>query len=125
MARLRINDGYTISDKTDADTECDGVQYKGLEVVSFEYRPALPDAIYEWQNKLMRAVTGKEQLDATAVLVSDHLVSWDVIDATGGKEKTAEIDSSTVRRIPHPILSQLVKKVTTWAVRSQEQDAGN
>lgn len=119
--RLSLNDGYTLSAKTSV-TFTDGVrEWSNLPVVSFDYRPALPDAIYEWQMRTTRALTGKEQLDAAAELLAGHLTKWDVTDKSG---TNAQLTPDTVRRVPYPIFQQLITRVTTWAAQAGE-DAKN
>lgn len=121
MPRLSIDDGYTLKRHTSSSfTDGDRV-WSNLPVVEFSYRPALPDAIYVWQADTMRTVSGKDQLDATAKLVADHVTAWDV--TAGGR--VAQINPDTVRKIPYPILQQIVRIVTTWAGPQQEKDAGN
>lgn len=121
MSRLRIDDGYTLTGET-AETYVErGRVYSGLPVVKFEYRPAMPDAIFKWQFDNVNAVSGADQLKATAELVADHLTGWDVAAGT----ETAKINAENVRRLPYPILQQIVATVTTWAPRQQATAAGN
>lgn len=123
--RLTIDDGYTLSGRTEADVAdpvANRVLYSGLPVVTFGYRPALPEALAEWRFALSRANSGREQVDATAKLVSDHLVGWDVADATG---REVRITPESVRRVPEPILDQIVKAVATWSAKEMESDAKN
>jgi hypothetical protein len=115
MARLRINDGYTLSDETKSEDD------KGneLPVVKFAYRPALPDAIYVWQYDTNHAASGTEQLDIDVAFLADHLVSWDVVmieDGTGKLEVSAPLNASNIRIIPNPILQQLIAKVARWSL---------
>jgi len=118
MPRLALNDGYTLEAATLH--ECDGTA--GLPVVCFRYRPALPDALAEWRYGLNRATSGRAEVDATARFLADHLVSWDVRAADG---TNAPVSADTIRRVPEPILNQLLRRVLSWAGPAQEQAAGN
>lgn len=118
MPRLALNDGYTL----EAATKAEAAGFAGLPVVTYRYRPALPDALAEWRYAARLATNGKAEVDATAKLVGDHLVSWDVTDAAG---KPAAISADTVRKIPEPILNQLLDKIVSWAGPEQEKAAGN
>jgi hypothetical protein len=118
MPRLALNDGYTL----EAATAADHGGFKGLPVVTYRYRPALPDALAEWRYAARLAASGKAEVDATARLVSDHLVSWDVTDAGG---RPAAITADVVRKVPEPILDQLLDKIVSWAGPEQEKAAGN
>ena len=118
MPRLAIDDGYTL----EAATKPDFGGMSNLPVVTYRYRPALPDALGEWRYAARLAASGKAEVDATAKLVADHLVSWDVTDAAG---KPAPITPDTVRKVPEPILHQLVDTVASWAGPEQDAAAGN
>lgn len=122
--RLAIDDGFTLHGTT---TDCIDrgpslPALSGLPVVSYRYRPALPEALAEWRYGLRVAASGKAELDATAKLLADHLVSWDVTD---GKGAAAAITPENVRRIPEPVLNQLLEAVTTWAPKQMAEAAGN
>ena len=118
MPRLALNDGYTLDAATLA--ESDGAT--GLPVVAYRYRPALPDALAEWRFTINRAASGRAEVDATARLLADHLVSWDVRASDGAD---APITPETIRRVPEPILNQFLRRVLEWAGPNQEQAAGN
>ncbi len=122
--RLVLDDGYTLEGKTEesvANKVTGEPMFTGLPVINYRYRPALPDALAEWRYALNRATSGKMELDATTKFVSDHLVSWDVADARGN---VIGLTADIVRRIPEPILDQLVKAIATWAPKA-EGVAGN
>lgn len=119
--RLRINDGYTLRGQTQhefTDRATGKVLAANLPVVSYEYRPAMPDALTAWRYKLDHAQGGKEQFTATAELLAAHLVSWDVETAAGPAPLTVEM----IRRVPEPILHQILDAVTHW---SPEESVGN
>ena len=115
--RLSLDDGYTLDGKTLA--EYAGV--KNLPIVTFRYRPALPEAIAVRSYEYRMASSGKAELDSTAKLVAAHLVSWDVTDAAG---KDAAITVENIRKVPDPILGQLVDAIVTWAAKA-DIAAGN
>lgn len=112
MARLSLDDGYTLKSETKETYET----CAGLPVVSFQYRPALPAALTDWRYALRMARSGKDEYEATLKLLTDHLVSWDIEDAG----KTAPITTETLRRVPEPILAQLITTITAWAPKSAE-----
>ena len=115
MPRLVINDGYTLPFSTEPGPT-------NLPVVSGKYRPALFDAMSAWRYDLRMAATGKAEADATAKFLADHLCEWDVSDPHGKPlPPTAEI----IRKVPEPILEQLIRIVSTWAPAEQEKAAGN
>jgi hypothetical protein len=106
--RLAINDGYTL----EAATLSEFSDVAGLPVINFRYRPALPEALAEWRYQVRVAGSGKAEVEATAKLIADHLVSWDVVDARGA---VVEPTSANIKRVPEPILDQLVKAIVSWA----------
>ena len=117
--RLRIEDGYTLEGVTE-ETACpDRITgdplYTDLPAVHFRYRPALPEALAEWRYARSRVTSGKAELDANVTLVVGHLVSWDVEGASGDN---LPITAETVRKIPDPILDQIVTKIITWAPKA-------
>jgi hypothetical protein len=122
--RLAIDDGFTLEAATkDTLTGPSGQTLaKGLPVVNYRYRPALPEALAEWRYAMRAATSGKAELDAIAKLLADHLVSWDVID---GKGVALPIAAESVRKVPEPILNQLLDTVTTWAPKSMADALGN
>lgn len=111
MARLVLDDGYTLEGKTE---ETSG-ESSGLPIITYRYRPALPDALAEWRYALSRATSGKAQIDASSKLVSEHLVSWDVVD---GRGIALPITPDIVRKIGEPILEQIIKTIATWAPKA-------
>jgi hypothetical protein len=116
--RLDLDDGYTLKGETKPEAGLDPVtgayKWTSLPVVHFEYRPALPEALMEYRYKYNRAASGREQLDILTVMVGGHLVSWDV--HLGGQ--VAEIHLSTLRRVPEPILDQMLMAICTWAPKA-------
>lgn len=115
MPALAIDDGYTLDGRTKAsitDPVTGRVLFDGLPEVQFRYRPALPDALAEWRHQMRTATSGRAQVDATAQFVAAHIVSWDVTDAKGAP---LPITPDAVRKVPEPILDQIVDAVAKWA----------
>lgn len=44
--------------------------------VVVRYRPALPEAVYEYRLQMGRAATGKDVMNAKVALLHDHVVGW-------------------------------------------------
>lgn len=122
---LQIDDGFTLDGRTKA-TVTDPVTgralYDGLPEVTYRYRPALPDALAEWRYQMRAATSGYAAVSATALFVAAHLVSWDVTDAKGAP---LPITVETVRKVPEPILDQLVEAVSKWAPKHLAAALGN
>lgn len=113
MARLRINDGYTLSDKTP-----EGKDGEEIPVIAFEYRPAMPEALYDWQYDSRQAPNGKAILAIDAKFVHEHLVRWDVVvpdPADPNRELPAPLTVESIRALPKPYLDYIINKVATWA----------
>jgi hypothetical protein len=112
--RLDLDDGYTLRAETKPEVVDPAtgrvISPWVLPVVKFEYRPALPEALYQYRWKYNRANSGKEQLDALAQFVTDHLVSWDVLHGGG----PAAIAFERVRSVPEPILDQIFAEIAKW-----------
>src|SRR5882724_9068530 len=115
--RLAINDGYTLTASTLPDYTDGNRTWSDLPTVEFIYRPALPEAIYEWQHDDLRAANGKAALDAAAKLIAAHVVKWDVVDGGGN---VVYPNAANVKLLPMPILQQILRTVTTWAPKSED-----
>lgn len=118
---LDINDGYTLKASTLAEYKIGDMVYTDLPTVDFTYRPALPDAIYSYNLDYLRAATGQERTNAAAKLITEHVKSWDV----KRRGESVPVTAETTRKIPLPILEQMVTIVLTWAPANQEAAAGN
>lgn len=105
--RLSLDDGYTLQGNASYLPEPSAA----LVIVNFRYRPALPEALYEWDYQLTMAKSGSEQLAATVKLLADHVVSWDV--EIGGA--SAPVSADNLKRVPLPILQEMVRKIREWA----------
>lgn len=100
MAKLLINDGYTL----------DGTVHKSpWPKVCFRYRPALPEDVLEYFAG--RKDSGKSWLSAMVAILIKQLVSWDVTDEA---DNLVPINQETLRRVPQPVLSDMVGIVTGW-----------
>ena len=120
MARFFVDDGYTLTAFTEPTVVSDAGKLlaSDLPILTFQYRPALPDAIYSWRYDLNRAASGRAELDATAKFLHLHLVSWDRVDR---HDKLVTITPETIRTLPEPILNQVLNCVITW--KPQKKDA--
>lgn len=122
--RLSIEDGYTLHGQTEAtvaDPVTNRVLYADLPVVTFSYRPALPVALATYRRAANRAESGEVEVEATAKFLCDHLTAWDV-QGRGGA--VAPLTAESVKKVPEPILDQIVKAVAHWAPKA-EADLGN
>lgn len=124
--RLVIGDGYTLPFATSPDGPPNPATGRpvvtGLPVVTGRYRPALFEAVQEYQYRFGRAATGKEQAQAVADLVAAHVTDWDVEATAGGP---APVTADAVRGMPTPVVDQLVEFVLRWAAKEQGAAAGN
>ena len=62
-----IHDGYTLTGKLSGE---------GRPDVEIRYRPALPDALYDYQLARANAKTGEEVLNAQVALLEAHVIGW-------------------------------------------------
>lgn len=109
MPALDIDDGYTL----DAVTSPQDKHGNPLPRVAFTYRPALPDALATLRLKTRRADTGSDEVAAAAEFVASHVVKWDV--KRGGRP--APVTADVVRKLPEPILDEIVTTVGRWSDR--------
>lgn len=116
MAALDIADGYTLPDVT-PDRDDDG---RPLPTVSYAYRPAMPEELYEWRFRLKMARSGKEELDATAEFIAKHVVRWDVLE----NRKIAKVTAAIARKLPEPIQVRMCQKIATWAGKPEPGEDG-
>lgn len=107
-----IHDGYTLDGRIPA--------FGHHPEVSFRYRPALPEQVYEYTNAPKK--TGKEELKAVVDLLLKHLVSWDVRDQAG---ETVPVTADNLKRIPHRVQQKMVDYVTGYAAEEAAADAKN
>jgi hypothetical protein len=119
---LALNDGYTLTRKTSPEYTDGARQYRDLPIVTVSFRPALPEAIYDWQYKLDRSGSGKNELATTNAFLVEHITGWDVTDKDG---RMAPVTVDSLKKIPMPIHQQILRLVTTWAGDEQEKAAGN
>jgi len=136
-----IDDGYTlVGECKDADGRRTPLRFK--------YRPALPEAVYEYRAALMRAraapAAGAEQLNAVVALLDAHVESWEGVyrrgaggvevavpfapgrKGPGGQPVPGSLADPAVRRaVGTDYLDQMVNFVTGYDVGMWEADAGN
>jgi hypothetical protein len=111
---IPINDGYT---KTGTFPDGRG----GYPAVNFTYRPALPEAVYDYLEA--PKLTGKDRFRATIAMLKAHLRSWDVFDDDG--DAVAPMTDEIFKRTPQRILEYILQKITGWGEDEQEEDAKN
>ena len=112
--RLLIDDGFTL----------DGtIPGQGpWPTITFKYRPALPERVYEFLKNTKAAGSGKKHQEEVSKLLTEQLVSWDVTDA---KDEATPITAAILRRVPHPLLVKLVDHVTGYGEAQGEVDRKN
>jgi hypothetical protein len=109
---LLIEDGYTI--------EATIPGRKGLYgPVTFKYRPALPETVYNYLNQRSRANSGKDAIKAVVELLGKHLVSWDL---TGPNDQPVVIDAHTLSKVHHSALEGMIDHVTGYGAAAYEAD---
>lgn len=109
-----IDDGYTLN----ASTRPVGP----WPAVSFVYRPALPARVRAYLNAKVKAGDDEQaEMKAVAALLVDQMVSWDI---TANKKPTG-INDGAIRRIPDPVLRQLLDTVTGYGPGEQAADEKN
>lgn len=119
--RLKINDGYTLSATVPEKQPEGGPE---VPVVNLEYRPAMPEALYNWKYDSRNATSGTGLLEIDAAFVVAHLVSWDVVvpgDAPS-TTKPAAVNVENVRNLPQPYLDGIIAKIATWAARQPSKN---
>lgn len=112
MRTLLIDDGCTLDGQVPAQG--------GVPAVSFRYRPALPEAVYEYTRA--QKANGRQELKAVVDLLSAHVISWDVVDAKGDH---MPVTADTLRRVPHRVQQRMVDLVTGYGPEQMGADAGN
>jgi hypothetical protein len=112
MSLKLINDGYTFAGRVEPIGPFPAVEVK--------YRPALADRVQQYIDASNRG--GKERSDASVKLLTEHLVSWDVLDDKG--EPAAIVDVN-LRRVPYPIREKLVDMVCGYAGKASADDEKN
>lgn len=93
---------------------------RGWPAVTFRYRPALPEAVYDYL--AAPSLTGKQRLDAAVKLLAAHVVSWDLTDAKG---ESTPVTPENLRRVPYPVIQGFLDAVTSYGPEQQAADLGN
>jgi hypothetical protein len=120
--RLDLDDGYTLSGATAPDFTFGNIDYTGLPVVAFTYRPALPEACAQYRLEFRRADSGKAEVAATAKFLAAHVVAWDVVNKGQPTPPTAD----ALAAVPEPIQEQMARIVSKWLPGpSAAADRGN
>jgi len=88
--------------------------------VSFRYRPALPEAVFDYLEAPKG--TGKLRVKAITDLLLPRLHSWDVVD---DRDEPTGITRENLERCPYDVLSELVNQVCSYGPVEQEADQKN
>jgi len=112
-----IDDGYTLDGETLPEFGND----RGLPVVQFRYRPAMAAAQSAYLAKLRKLDRPEDEFEASARIICDHLVSWDVLQ----KGRPAPITPESLSKLPFSVVGQLLTAVLSWPEREQEEAAKN
>lgn len=115
MAKLLISDGYTL------DGLFVGTRF-GLPNVAFKFRYATPEAVFDYQQKVGRAATGRDQVKAIGELLVGRIASWDIEDEKG---ESVPVSAEILRRLPTPLLNHLADSVCAYLPAQQADDAKN
>lgn len=105
--RHLIDDGYTIAGKID--------RYPGIyPELRFTYRPVLS----ERRNRYLRDAQDVEKIVRhRADLISEHVVSWDIRDASGN-ELPKKYD--TVRKLQPLLLDRMIEIIMGYSSNGEE-----
>lgn len=124
----RIKDGYTLP--------FEFAKFGPWDPLKGEYRPALPDAVLDYQLLYKRADTGKKRRTAMVNFLLGgppgekrvaRVVSWDMmeVDAPQGEAAAVPITEDTLATLPTYRLERLVDIVSSYGVDDQEKDLKN
>jgi hypothetical protein len=101
--KILINDGMTLKATASANGKS----------INFTYRPALAEAVMDYQIAAGRAASGAERMRAFASILVPYLQSWDVEDGDDSL-RTAPITVDTLNRIPPYLLNKMVDFITGY-----------
>ena len=107
-----INDGYELDAEIPPQNGYDGF--------SIRYRPALPEAVFDYYEKMGRSQTGKEKIKIAIDLFKTYIRSWTIID---DKDVGLPVSEENIRKLPHCHYNILVDLITGY--RSWNADAKN
>jgi hypothetical protein len=122
---LVIPDGYTLT--ADLKTETG-------PVLKVWYRPALPDAVFDYQSAVADAKTGKDRIGLMSDFLDAHMVKWSGLTMINPKGEVAELPwSKTIiksndglrRALGTQYLSLLINQVGGYEAAWWEQDEKN
>lgn len=86
----------------------------------FRYRPALPDAAYDYYEKRRGAEGGKAVRDAVVAFLDKHLVDWDAKDRQTGN--ALPLTPESLRTLHYPVLERLVDHVLSFLPALEEDE---
>lgn len=112
MPCVFIDDGFTLDGCLEP--------RHGFPSVRFTYRLAHPEKVYSYLREPRS--TGRQFMEAASKMLAEHLVSWDITDRAGN---AVPISETTLRRIAHPVLEQMLDTVTGYGPEVREVDVKN
>ncbi len=106
----------------------DGFDFKGhvdpmprlWDRVSFQYRPALPDEVFEYRGA--DRTTGKQALAHMVGLLISHVQSWDAKDRAGN---LIPLTSNAMGKVHPRILDTMANYVVGWVSPDAEDGEKN
>ncbi len=107
-----IHDGYTLEGVVPA--------LGSTPELKFRYRPALPEAVYEFGRAAK--LNGKQEMAAVIALLVAHLVDWNVTNQDGA---VVPINAESLKRVSHRAQQRMVDVVTGYTADEQGADAKN
>lgn len=129
---MAIDDGYTLSG-------CCRDESGVRQPLRFKYRPALPEAVYEYRIQSVAAKSGQDRLSAVLAILAAHVESWDgvyradpntrvpvsVPFKAAGDSATALADPAVRRGVGVDYIDQMINHVTGYTAGEWEADAKN
>lgn len=109
---LVISDGYTRESIIPAEN--------GRPAVKIKFRPALPEAVYEYGAVPKR---GEALFKAMVGVIEKHLVSWDV--TLGSNGDMCPIKYDYLRKIPHQVLEAILDAIFGYSASEEAADLKN
>lgn len=107
LAPVAPDDGYT---------EKGEWKYRG-ELVTFMYRPALPKRVYKFAKANKR--TEDEEFTVKAMMILEHVVSWEGIGANG---VPVPINADNLARVPVGFIEKMLDAIMGYTPDKLESD---